>query len=95
MLVINHIKFNRMNDEIDIGKIDEVYNGEKLSTKVHLKNDKSEKITCNVTAVLYSTNYTGEKAKFIKRLKYTDVKMEPKGGKYIYICLFKSWLKNF
>jgi len=64
---------------IDIGKIDEVYNGEKLSTKVHLKNDKSEKITCNVTAVLYSTNYTGEKAKFIKRLKYTDVKMEPKG----------------
>ena len=66
--------------QIDIEKIDEVYNGEKLSTKVHIKNDKAENITCNVTAVLYSTNYTGEKAKFIKRVKYSDVKMEPKGS---------------
>jgi len=64
---------------IDIDELAQTFHGDDIKTNVNLTNDTPSPVTVNVSAVLYSTSYTGEKQRFIKRIKYTDVKIDGNG----------------
>nr|CAB3266928.1 protein-glutamine gamma-glutamyltransferase K [Phallusia mammillata] len=48
-------------------------NGDGFSVLIKARNDTSEAATVDISAVLHSTQYTGEKKRFIKRQRFSSV----------------------
>uniref|UniRef100_H2YCU3 protein-glutamine gamma-glutamyltransferase n=1 Tax=Ciona savignyi TaxID=51511 RepID=H2YCU3_CIOSA len=60
----------------DFSTTPSVRNGDSFTVVITTQNDSSEKATVDISAVLHSTLYTGEKRRFIKRQRFSSVPVE-------------------
>jgi len=61
---------------IDIETPDEIMIGSDIKATVKIQNDTTDNVHLNIAAVLYSTNYMGDRSRFVKRVRLTDVPLE-------------------
>ncbi|XP_078483974.1 protein-glutamine gamma-glutamyltransferase K isoform X1 [Ciona intestinalis] len=61
---------------IDFSTAPNIRNGDGFAIVITAQNDSAEKVTVDISAVLHSTLYTGEKRRFIKRQRFSAVPVD-------------------